>query len=217
MTTLTTERVRHLRTARFISAVVALDTVELLAERVTNLLSHGRRISITHRHTHTDAAPELKVGMVLTGPPELRHHTDGGIGLTVRLRPGLMEGFGFAAYPGEWDTEAQARQQGRDRLEPDRWRNVTQVDIDGGLPGGGPARSDRLVIRRWNESGVCAEQVIGFDYETSQLPELAKVHDELRAHLTNLGGRQPWDNREMFDRVLAALDAHHCDTERINS
>jgi hypothetical protein len=47
-------------------------------------------------------------------------------------------------------------------------------------------------------------------YQGDESPEgdLDAIRDELREHVANLGDKQPWDNRVMFDRVLAALEAH---------
>jgi hypothetical protein len=197
----TPERIRSQRHA---NAMVALDTVELVAERVVNLLSHGRRMTMTRRYTHTGHTPEVKPGLTLDGMPRLWQR-DGGAGLGVHLKPGLG-GFGFSAYAGEANTEAQEWK--RFHADPDDRRNMTEVEIIGGLPGDGPARDDQLTIRYWNSNGVCDERVIAFDYETGRENKLTRVRDELREHVEHLADKQPWENRDMFERVLAALETH---------
>lgn len=154
----------RIRTMRDVTALVALDTVELLAERVTNLLSHGRRMSLTHRYTYTDHPPDVFAGLTLLEEPTLWRR-DHGIGFDVRLQPGVLAGFGFSAYCGESDTEADAWR--RYHATNDKRRDVTLLGITGGMAGDGPARNDKLVIRRWNRDGVCIEQVIAFDYDES--------------------------------------------------
>lgn len=160
---------------RHIEAMVALDTFDALAARVRRLLSYGRRISMTQRYTYTDHAPDLHVGCTVDtearGGGIHEGGNNGGKHFGVHLlRPGrLLLGFGFSAYPGDGnDTEKEAWQRyhaGADTT--DVWakrRNMTRLTITGGMDGGyGPARDDLLIIRAWNDSGVCDEKVIGFD------------------------------------------------------
>ena len=154
---------------RTVTAMVALDTVELLAERVCNLLAHGRRISMTDRYLHSDRPPALTVGLVLDAEPRLLRHADGSASFGVQLAPGLTAGFGFAAHAfcgGEYDGDAGTEVRAWDRWHAGAGRryDLTKVDIVGGLAGDGPGRDDGLVIQRWNSEGVCREWVIGFDY-----------------------------------------------------
>lgn len=157
----------RIRTQRHVTAMVALDTVGLLAERVTNLLSHDRRIAMTRRSTWADSPPEVLVGLTVDGQPRLWTGS-GGRGIEVRLKPGSLAGFGFAAYPGEADTEAAVwlryhAAKGADDDVSTRRRDMIHVVINGGMRHDGPARDDRIVIRSWNRDGACTEQVIAFD------------------------------------------------------
>lgn len=157
MSTLTalTERIR---TQRYVTAMAALDTVELLAERVLNLLAHGRRITIARRYTYIDRPPEVHAGLTVDGQPRVWAKHDG---VGVNLKPGLR-GFGFSACAGRAGTEKEVWD--RYHANEDDRRDMTLVEIDGGLPGDDyPSQDDRIVIRCWNTHGVCDETVVVFD------------------------------------------------------
>lgn len=161
----------RIRSQRHVTCMAALDTMDAIAERITKLLSYGRRISMTRRYTYTGHAPELLVGLSIdeqghgggilyTSRPDSKH-------LGVSLKPGI-HGFGIGAYSGEGndtEKEAWARYHAADDSDVFRKRrNMTVVTINGGMPGdGGPGRDDALKIEHWNEHGVCDERVIGFD------------------------------------------------------
>jgi hypothetical protein len=164
---MTTDRIR---TRRHVEAMAALDTVELLAERVSNLLSHGRRMAMTQRYAWVNRPPKLSVGLTVREQGAWRQ--DNAAGFTVRLEGGsslLLDVFGFAAYGYEGSaTEAEAWKRyhaakADSRVFFERRRNMTCVTINGGLPGDGPARDDLIVIQHWNDDGVCDERVIAFD------------------------------------------------------
>lgn len=157
----------RIRSQRHVTAMVALDTVDLLAERVQQLLSHGRRVTMTRRYTYLDHAPEVLVGLHLAEEPKVWHRDDGA-GFGVRLGPDLLAGFGFSAYGYEGSaTEAEAWKRyhaGTEGGGPfERRRDMVYVTINGGLAGDGPARDDLLVIRAYNGDGVCDERVVAFD------------------------------------------------------
>ncbi|TDC59425.1 hypothetical protein E1258_18005 [Micromonospora sp. KC207] len=88
--------------------------------------------------------------------------------LGVTLRPGLMSGFAIAAYTSDRNTtEADVwKRWNAAKDATDRWlkpRRLILIDITGGLPGDGPARDDKLIIRAFNDDAVCDERVIVFD------------------------------------------------------
>lgn len=159
----TTDRIAR---ERHLHAMVALDTFDHIAERVRNLLSHGRRITVTDRFTYVDSPPEVTAGLTVDRIEPWA--SDRGKGLRVLLKPGLLAGFGIAAYAGKNDTEKQEwKRFHAGKSVSDRWderrRDMTEVTITGGLTGDGPARDDQLVIRDYNRDGVCDEKVIVFD------------------------------------------------------
>jgi len=170
----------RINTLRHVTAMAALDTVDMLADRVENLLRHGRRMTMARRYTYVDQPPELTAGLTVDGKPH-RWSKDDGAGFTVRLNPGLLTGFGFAAYANDGSaTEAEAwmRYHAAEAVHGDwsrRRRDMTLVEITGGLPGDGPARDDKLVIRYWNRDGVCDEVVVAFDYDTGSAAEQGGV------------------------------------------
>ena len=198
---------------RDVHAMVALDTVEALAERVKNLLAHSRRITTARRYaTYTQQPPE-----VLTGQTVDDIHVwnkNGNAGISVRLKPGVMAGFGFAAYHYENPTEAGEwkRYHATENTSDDffqRRRDMTNVEIQGGLPGDGPARDDKLVIRHWNKDGVCDEIVAAFDHG----PDREDVARHL--YLTDVGDdpehRDLWDCFEVGDGTRATYLARAAD------
>ncbi|MER7331737.1 MULTISPECIES: hypothetical protein [unclassified Micromonospora] len=186
-----TDRILH---ERYLHAMVALDTVDAIAERVRNLSSHGRRITVTDRFTYVDRPPKVTAGLTVDRLDPWAN--DRGKGLRVLLKPGLMTGFGFAAYTGENDTEkGEWKKFHAGKSVSDRWderrRDVTEVEMIGGLPGDGPARDDQLVIRAWNRDGVCTENVIAFDYG----PDRQQIREDVAKHLWVADGADPelWD------------------------
>lgn len=162
--------VDRIRSQRHVTCMAALDTMDAIAERITKLLSYGRRISMTQRYTYTSHAPDLYVGLTIDeqghGGGILYASRDASKHLGVSLKPGIR-GFGIGAYAGENDTEKAewARYHAADDSDVFRKRrNMTVVTIEGGMAGDdGCARSDALKIEHWNEHGVCDERVIGFD------------------------------------------------------
>lgn len=189
----------RIQTMRDVDAMVALDTIDLLAGRVRNLLAHGRRMALMTRYTHTGGTPSLAAGLTLDG--ELgRWSRDGNIGMVVRLRPGLQSGFGFSAYAGAHDTEAAvwAMYHGDESKRED----LTEVRISGGMDGDGPARSDHLTVRHWNTNGVCKEVVVAFDPGPDPHDDdgLAALDAALDAT-----GREQGDPQPTAEELLAAL------------
>ncbi|MDG4792047.1 hypothetical protein O7626_40235 [Micromonospora sp. WMMD1102] len=192
---------------REVTAMAALDTMPHLTARVRNLLAHGRRMTVTQRYTYLDQPPEVTAGLTLDTQarggdivegvkPDEFHH------FGVHLRPGLLAGFGFSAYASEGNTtEAEAWKRyhaGKDAV--DRWkrrRRMTLIEIVGGLPGDGPARGDQLVIRAWNDDGVCDERVVAFDYG----PDRQQQRDNLARHLwtADAGSPDRWDSFTLDD------------------
>lgn len=161
--TTTTNRVL---TQRTLSAMVAVDNIDAIGQRIRNLLSHGRRITVTRRYTYVNDPPEVTAGLTVDRIDAWRNERGGGIG--VRLKPGLLAGFGVSAHAGENDTEAaEWKRYHAAEATSDEWakrrRDMTRIDITDGLPGDGPARDDLIVIRHWNSDGVCDERVVAFD------------------------------------------------------
>lgn len=152
----------------YVRVAVALDTIDLLAERVLNLLASGRRITLVRRYVSHDGTPDVFAGLVEEAPSRLRRRGDPeGAWFGVQLKPGLR-GFGFFAYAHDGNaTEAEvwARYRaGNDESDPfARRSNITLLEIDGGMAESGPGRNDRLVIQHWNEHGVCEEIIVAFD------------------------------------------------------
>jgi hypothetical protein len=141
------------------TAMAAPDTIHAIAQRVRNLVSHGRRITTVRRYTYIDRPPDVTAGLTVEGVKEWKQHDAAGI--AVYLKPGPTAGFGIAAYSSDGATEADVWARYH-RDSSDR-RDMTEVRIVGGLPGNSPARDDQLVIRHWNQHRVCEETVVAFD------------------------------------------------------
>jgi len=159
----TTDRIL---TQRDLSCMVAVDNIDHIGQRIRNLLSHNRRITVTERYTYVNDPPKVTVGLTVDDIRVWSNERGGGIG--VHLKPGLLAGFGVSAHAGENDTEAAEwkRFHAAEAVSGDwvkRRRDMTRIDITGGLDGDGPARDDLIVIRHWNRDGVCDERVVAFD------------------------------------------------------
>ncbi|GAB7044939.1 hypothetical protein [Catenuloplanes indicus] len=146
-----------------VNAACALNTVPLLAARVTALLWWGRRITVVRRWLDRDSTPDLKVGLTVDhqqGDRAVRANTgDDFAGFGVHLAPGI-EGFGFNAYGSDGSrTEAEVwkRWHAGDR------REITLVELSGGGDNG-PGLNDSLTITRYNQHRVGEQIQIGFDH-----------------------------------------------------
>jgi hypothetical protein len=156
----------------YMKAMVATDTFAPLADRVERMLSHGRRITMVHRplggghtcgrrRTLTDAALEVTAG--LTVEQVDRFNRLDRCGISVILKPGLRQVFGFSAPWGDQaETERQVWERFYDVSLPRE--NFTKITMRGGLADDGPARDDQITIRKWNSSGYASEIVVVFDY-----------------------------------------------------
>lgn len=164
--------INRITSMRHCDAMVAVDNFDLIVARIRRLLSYGRRMSMTQRYTHTNHAPELYVGLTLEEEAYKggfsQGATEDGCHFGVNLKPGIR-GFGLGAYRSDRNgTEKEAWQRyhagSTDAERKIERRNMTMVTLTGGLAGDfGPARDDQLIIRHWNQYGVCDERVIGFD------------------------------------------------------
>jgi hypothetical protein len=196
----------RIRTRYHIQAAVALDTIDLLAERVQNLLKAGRRMTLVRRWADRDNTPTVTAGLTLFEEPRLRHQDDGGAGFGVHLRPGI-HGFGFSAYACDGNTtEAEVWKRYHADKGDDHWtrrRNITVVEIDGGMADSGPGRDDQLTIRHWNEHGVCEEIVVAFDPGPSPY---AEVLEELEEDLATYQSAVNKDAAEL-GRIVGLQDA----------
>lgn len=153
-------------TQRDLSCMVAVDTMPHITTRIRNLLSHGRRITATQRYTYVNDPPKVTAGLTVDDIQVWSNERGAGVG--VHLKPGALAGFGASAHAGENDTEKQEwkRYHTGYAVSDDhfkRRRDMTRIDLTGGLPGDGPARDDLIVIRHWTSDGVCDERVIAFD------------------------------------------------------
>ncbi len=154
-----TPAVGRLATNPRVSALVAVDTFDVLTERVRVLLGFQRRITLVSRWVDSEDTPTIHVGLCTTQPIEVRR-THGGLVATVYLGPGLGCTFGFSTVH-HTETEAQAWETFH--AAAGFRGGLTQVAMSGGLPGNGPALTDRVVIRRWNTDNRCFETVVAFD------------------------------------------------------
>lgn len=153
--------VDRIRTQHHTSAMVAPDTLPLIADRIARLLPEGRRITIAHRYaTYTGQPPKLYPNLIVD---RIRLENS----LWIVCQPDF--GFGF-------DVD----ERGGDRCEADVWRRfhngrheadrfnerrrfMTEVTLTGGRDGDDLSSEDQIVIRRYNGDGVCDEKVIAFE------------------------------------------------------
>lgn len=151
----------RITTSQTVTAACALDTVPLLAARVRNLLSWGRRITVAESQ---GGELTVQAGLVVADDMEqpVRDSVQPGQWATfgVHLAPGIHS-FGFAAYASDGNAtemEVWRRYHAGDR------RDITLVDITGGMQDRvSPGRADSLTVTRWNAHGVVIQTVIAFD------------------------------------------------------
>lgn len=162
----TKRTVERIRRDRHVQAACAVDSVPLLAARVTDMLWWGRRIAVAQRWIDTDSPIEMATGLIVD--PEM---DDRAVRLTVTeqqyahfavyLAPGILNGFGFGAYASDRNlTEDQVWT----RWHADDRRDITIVELVGGGPSdGGPGKDDHIRIRYWNHDRVGREFMVAFD------------------------------------------------------
>lgn len=143
-----------------VTAMSAFDTIDLLADRVQRLLSHRRRMTLVGRWLDGDETPDVEAGLTVREPLEVRR-THGGTVVTAHLHPALARTFGFSASTGIDDTEAEAWT--RYHHPSGERQGLTWIRVSGGLPGNGPATTDQIVIRNWNNYNRGRETVVAFD------------------------------------------------------
>jgi hypothetical protein len=143
-----------------VSAACALDTVPLLGQRVINLLSWGRRMTVAGRYLESESL-DLKVGLTVDQEQGDRAITlrteDHYASFGVYLTPGI-EGFSFAAFSSDGNaTEADVWKRYH---SGEKKREITTVELLGGGDGSlGPGKEDHITITYWNQYGVVWEQV----------------------------------------------------------
>jgi hypothetical protein len=197
------DNITRIRRQGWVRCAVAVDTLPAIAGRITNLLSHGRRITLTERAVENPAAEtEVKVGLTLCpGDGNLTLiTTPTGLHFGVSLMPaggGIATGFGLGAYRTDGnDTEANVW----DRIHRHgsgsfNRTNIVTVEFHGGTDPNSYGREDRIVIHRWNSHGYHTERVVAFDpgpSEQQRADERAALvlqlagHDWTAAELTEL-------------------------------
>lgn len=182
------EPARRFADERDVWSFAAPDTLDLIRERVANLLSHGRRITMVDNYLIAERTPTVRAGMHHHGGIETWGSLTGGTrqaGFTVRLygepdpdmavQRGWSESFSVSACVTEDATEADAIRRYRAAEKEGRpRRNFTRVNITGGCGADCPARDDLLEIVHWNDHGVGREWVIAFDHTEITLAWRAK-------------------------------------------
>jgi hypothetical protein len=182
---------------RYARVMVGTDTFHPLRQRIQNLLSHGRRITLSTRFPDVLLSePKTKVGLSVT---EIENHPHS---FTVYLGHGTLDGFGLAipATGGETAQQVWERWYAEDRT------TMTMVSIRGGLPGDGPATDDQIVITRWFSNGVAREWLIGFDSHTGSA-RLRRAYTDLVELNETLSDQQPWDIKAKLAELAEILAA----------
>ena len=169
-----TARIRAITTEHETDAMVAADSHDALAERITRMLSAGRGMALAVREfTYTGRPAVVYAGMRLDGDI-LAVDRDREVTCSARLTNGTYDGtrhFGYLVrtyqYSGN-ETEAEAWQRYQDHKAEaadffERRRDMVHVEFVGGLPGWRWQTTDRIVITEWNGDGVATERTLGFE------------------------------------------------------
>lgn len=208
-------------TSRYVQVMAAMDTMPHIVARIKAMVGHGRRIAYSQRFTYTQTPPDLYVGLTVRTDRGIHEWSDDDqAGVAVNLEPGALRGFGVGVLAWNAPTEADVwKRYHAEKDRPRHPRDTTEVTFDGCMPGDfGPSRDDQIVIRHWNDDGVCTETVIGFDYG----PDKEQRRENVAMHLFHkqspvLGHAPGWWEaieavREAFrrdaDLVLAIADGH---------
>lgn len=156
--------VDRIRTEHHVSALVAVDSFPLIAQRIQRLAPVGRRFAVAHRyatylHRAPDVYPALTVAQV-----RVNESTNS---LWVECEPDFGFGIGIRDV---WlaATEADAWKYyhaGRHEAESfsERRRDLTYVELTGGRDGDALSGNDRILIHTYNGDGVCDERAIAFE------------------------------------------------------
>lgn len=148
-----------------VTAACALDTVPLLAARVRNLLSWGRRISVASRWLGArDGDLDLHAGLVVAedmGGRVIRGLVRPGEYATfsVQLTGGVIVAFdAYAADEGATEMQVWRRYHDGER------RRITLVRVVGGLDDRvSPGACDQITITSWGPNGAGRQTTVGFD------------------------------------------------------
>jgi hypothetical protein len=171
-----------------IDAMVAGDTVDLLVERVTGMVTAGRGMALAVREsTYTNPPVVLTSGWKLdtsarsggvwvdrnfSAHDGQLHSLWCGIALTTggdRYEDQMGFGFGESLHKNSgnatereaWDRYHQHQAEHDDHFQ--RRRDMTHIAIIGGVPGRRYTAKDSITVSAWNRDGVCTEKVLGFD------------------------------------------------------
>lgn len=150
----------------YVEIIAAMDSMDVIAERIKRLFGHGRRVALTDRYVDSMfTAPRLHVGFELDAYRDGMAYSSSGDfrELMIYLRNrGRTETIGIGAAAGQHDSEAEQWRR-YSQTSGDNLRDLTLVTFDGGQDGFGPGVEDSVLIQHWNTHGVLRERVIGFD------------------------------------------------------
>lgn len=151
--------------ARTLTAFVAVDTIEVIERRITNLARSGRLVTLVTRY-HDSRETTVKPGLSLSinerlgGIQSFTNASPHGRGLSVHLSPGIVS-YGVSAYANDGDEDEVRR-----RYHSDSPRDAVYITITGGDSDdpGYANLDDSIVIDRYNEHGARHHTTVAFAY-----------------------------------------------------
>lgn len=171
-----------------VSAFVATDTFDVIADRCERLLTSGRRMALTRRYLTETETAKLVVGLT----PDTEHFR-GPVFREEETRPPVRsfnaylvdnrdqhEYLGFLADARHGTEEQVATRWGREER-----RNVTRMQVQGR----GDGFEDFIEILRYNDYGVGQITRLGFDTVPSRVHAEAEATllDTLASYVTATG------------------------------
>ena len=159
---------------RTLHAFAAQDTIEVIVERMINLVSSGRRMTMVEYYGDSDSSPRVQVGLTLDPTARekgLQRWTSSYLnqnGISFYLTPGIGSfGVSSSDHTMSEDDVAEKYHAGRCRHGVD----LVRVEIVGGTSGDprDVSQADCIHIRRLNEHGVTMVTEVYFDTPESSV------------------------------------------------
>lgn len=154
----------RLENAHAVGAYLTEETIRPLADRVERLVRSGRRVTLVRVVGPTDhidcVRSSLRVMPEGSGAHPILRHRDGGISVAFKQ---TAQSLALSAEGWERNADLEHCLDEGTRYGL-RGRDFGHVEIVGGEPAATPCWGDMVIVRYWNDRGVCTTCVWSFDH-----------------------------------------------------